>query len=65
MRKYEKQKDLLNTSLAEGEIIMYNNKPCIVTITRGGPLHKPKVSVVLTPLTQITITEDTEIVVFA
>lgn len=62
MRKYEKRIDLLNANLAEGELIKYNNKVCRVTITRAGPLDKPKVSVVLTPLTQITITEDTEII---
>jgi hypothetical protein len=63
MRRYEKQKDLINAHLAEGELITYNNKVCRVTIARGGPLNAPKLSVVLTPLTQITITEDTEIIV--
>lgn len=65
MRKYEKQKDLLNASLAEGQIITYNNKVCRVSISRGGSLEKPKFTVVLVPLPEITITEDTEIVVSA
>ncbi len=63
MRNYEKQKDLVNANLVEGELINYKNKVCRVSISRGGPLDKPKVSVVLTPMPQITITEDTEIIV--
>lgn len=63
MRRYEKQTDLINANLVEGELIKYNNKVCRVSISRGGPLDQPKVRVVLTPLPYVTITNDTEIIV--
>lgn len=63
MRRYEHRKDLVNANLVEGELIKYNDKICRVSISRGGPLDKPKFTVVLVPLPQITITEDTEIII--
>lgn len=62
MRKYQKQTDLIKQNLVEGEIVEFNGKICRVSIHRNGPLHNLKESVVLVPLPQVTVTEDTEII---
>jgi hypothetical protein len=62
MRTYNKQTDLLKQNLVEGEVVEYKGKVCRVSISRGGSLYNPKVTVVLIPLPQVTVTEETEIV---
>lgn len=62
MRVYKKRTDLLKQSFVEGEVVEFDGKVCKVTISRGGSLNCPKVSVALVPVTRVTINEDTEII---
>lgn len=63
MRKYQNRAELLKESLVEGDVVEFNGKVCRVSIRRGGPLHKLKETVVLMPLPNVVVTEDTEIII--
>jgi len=62
MRSYHKQSDFLHSSFVEGELIKFKNKVCRVSITRSGPLDNLKESVVLIPLPEVVVSEDTQII---
>ena len=62
MRIYQKQSELLNSTFVEGELIKFKDKVCRISISRSGPLDNLKHSVVLIPLPEVVVSENTEII---
>jgi hypothetical protein len=61
IRTYKKASDFLGQSFVDGEVIEFDKKLCKVSISRGGSLNKPTTTICLTHLSQVTVTEETEI----
>jgi hypothetical protein len=64
MRIYQKQSELVNATFVEGELIKFKDKVCRVSISRSGPLNALKESIVLTPLSSVVVSEDTQIIFY-
>lgn len=62
MRRYHKQSELVNAIFIEGELIKFKDKVCVVSISRSGPLNALKESIVLTPVSSVVVSEDTQII---
>lgn len=65
MRKFATKAEFLAQTIIDGELVEFSGHVYKTSLSRTGPWNNPKDSVMLIPVSQITVTPDTEITVLS